>query len=186
LLTLRGTPTLYYGDELGMRDVPIAPELVRDPWEKNVPGLGLGRDPERTPMQWTPGPNAGFGTGTPWLPIAADADTVNVQSERADPASLLSFQRAVLSLRKREEALSIGSFTLLQGAPNLLCFQREHEGKSFVIVLNFSSEERVLSPFQFSVSRLVLSTIPARKLETFGDSLTVSGNEGLVLTPSNG
>jgi alpha-glucosidase len=52
LLTLRGTPTLYYGDEIGMRDVPILPEQVQDPWEKNVPGLGLGRDPERTPMQW--------------------------------------------------------------------------------------------------------------------------------------
>src|SRR4029079_12034848 len=69
LLTLRGTPTMYYGDEIGMRDIPIPPELVQDPWEKNVPGLGLGRDPERTPMQWNGAPNSSFTTGTPWLPL---------------------------------------------------------------------------------------------------------------------
>jgi alpha-glucosidase len=181
LLTLRGTPTLYYGDELGMQDVVIPPELVRDPFEKNVPGLGLGRDPERTPMQWTRGPNAGFSSGTPWLPIAADADTVNVETERADAASLLSFYRTLLQLRRREEALSIGSFTLLDGAPNLLCFRREHDGKSFTVVLNFSNDERLLQPPHASSSRLVLSTNPARKLGTLETSVTVSGNEGLVL-----
>jgi alpha-glucosidase len=64
-LTLRGPPTLYYGDELGMRDVAIPPQLVHDPWEKRVPGMGLGRDPERTPMQWDSSLQAGFTTGTP-------------------------------------------------------------------------------------------------------------------------
>ena len=60
LLTLRGTPTLYQGDELGMTDVPIPPDAVRDPWELQVPGLGLGRDPVRTPIPWDDGPNGGF------------------------------------------------------------------------------------------------------------------------------
>lgn len=69
LLTLRGTPTMYYGDEIGMRDVSIPPHRVRDPFEKNVPGLGLGRDPVRTPMQWTDGEFAGFSTAEPWLPL---------------------------------------------------------------------------------------------------------------------
>ena len=63
LLTLRGTPTLYYGDELGMTDVPIPPDEVQDPFEKNEPRHGLGRDPQRTPMQWDSSPNAGFTTG---------------------------------------------------------------------------------------------------------------------------
>jgi alpha-glucosidase len=69
LLTLRGTPTIYYGDELGMTDVPIPPEHARDPWELNEPGLG--RDAERTPMRWTDGPTAGFcpPSATPWLPV---------------------------------------------------------------------------------------------------------------------
>jgi alpha-glucosidase len=68
LLTLRGTPTLYQGDELGIADVPIPPDRVRDPWELRVPGLGLGRDPARTPMQWDGGPGAGFTTGEPVAP----------------------------------------------------------------------------------------------------------------------
>jgi alpha-glucosidase len=80
LLTLRGTPTLYNGDEIGMQDVPIPPELVQDPFEKNVPGIGVGRDPERTPMQWDASPSAGFSTGTPWLPVADNYAVVNVAS----------------------------------------------------------------------------------------------------------
>ena len=76
LLTLRGTPTLYNGDEIGMQDVSIPPDAVRDPFERNVPGRGFGRDPERTPMQWDAGPHAGFSAETPWLPIADDYRTV--------------------------------------------------------------------------------------------------------------
>ncbi len=181
LLTLRGTPTLYYGDELGMRDVPIPPELVRDPFEKNVPGLGLGRDPERTPMQWTPGPNAGFSSCLPWLPIGDDAETVNVRTQRADPTSLLSFYRTLLELRRREDALSIGSFALLDVAPNLLCFQRMHDQRRFTVLLNFSSDERTLQLPDFVATRVLLSTDPSRKVETVEPSITLSGNEGLVL-----
>ena len=69
LLTLRGTPTLYYGDEIGMRQVAIAPDQVRDPFEKNVPDIGVGRDGCRTPMQWDATRYAGFSTSTPWLPL---------------------------------------------------------------------------------------------------------------------
>ena len=81
LLTLRGTPTLYYGDEIGMQDGAITAEQVRDPYEKNVPGLGLGRDPERTPMQWDATRHAGFSNHTPWLPVASDYRAVNVAAE---------------------------------------------------------------------------------------------------------
>ena len=72
LLTLRGTPTLYYGDEIGMTDVPIPVDEVQDPFEKNEPGMGLGRDPQRTPMQWSAAAHAGFTTGAPWLRLADD------------------------------------------------------------------------------------------------------------------
>ena len=89
LLTLRGTPTLYYGDEIGMHDVEIPPEKVQDPFEKNVPGRGLGRDPQRTPMQWSAAKNAGFTAGKPWLPIAEDYAQNNVEAERDDPFSIL-------------------------------------------------------------------------------------------------
>jgi alpha-glucosidase len=79
LLTLRGTPTMYYGDEIGMHDVDLPLEQVEDPFEKNVPGVGLGRDPEPTPIQWEPSPNAGFTTGTPWLPLADDFDPARLR-----------------------------------------------------------------------------------------------------------
>ena len=98
LLTLRGTPTLYYGDEIGMRDVPIPPERVQDPLEKSVPGIGLGRDPERTPMQWSAAPQAGFSTAEPWLPLAEDFAQVNVAAQRGrsdlDPEPLPRADRA--------------------------------------------------------------------------------------------
>src|SRR3954471_5980167 len=78
LLTLRGTPTIYQGEEIGMKDVPIPTDQIQDPWERNVPGLGLGRDPERTPMQWDASPNAGFSSARPWLPLSPDYIEVNV------------------------------------------------------------------------------------------------------------
>ena len=98
---------MYYGDELGMCDVPIAPDQVQDPFEKNVPGMGLGRDPERTPMQWSAAPNAGFTLpqNKPWLPIAADVATVNVEAEQADPKSMLTLYRRLIALRRAERLL---------------------------------------------------------------------------------
>ncbi len=84
LLTLRGTPTLYYGDEIGMHQVAIAPDQVRDPFEKNVPGIGVGRDGCRTPMQWNATPHAGFSTATPWLPLSDDFAQENVVNLEAD------------------------------------------------------------------------------------------------------
>jgi alpha-glucosidase len=105
LLTLRGTPTLYYGDELGMHDVPIPHERIQDPWEKGVPGLG--RDPERTPMQWSAEPHAGFTRSAPWLPVADDFTRMNVAAERAEPTSMLALYRSLIDLRRRESALAL-------------------------------------------------------------------------------
>src|ERR1043166_76709 len=96
LFTLRGTPTLYYGDEIGMRDVEIPAALVRDPFERNVPGRGLGRDPERTPMQWSAEAQAGFTRAAPWLPIAADYREVNVETQDGDAHSMLPLYRRLI------------------------------------------------------------------------------------------
>jgi alpha-glucosidase len=117
LLTLRGTPTLYYGDELGMRDVPIPPDRVQDPWERRVPGLG--RDPVRTPMPWTPG--GGFTTGDPWLPLG---DTPSVAEQERDAGSLLSLYRRLLALRRSEEALTTGDFRLVRAEDGVLAYVR--------------------------------------------------------------
>ncbi len=114
LLTLRGTPTLYYGDELGLENVAIANDLVRDPWEKNVPGLRLGRDPVRTPMPWDATAAGGFTTGKPWLPLNADHATRNVAALSADPSSILSLYRALIALRRGSPALRQGKDRRLQ------------------------------------------------------------------------
>ena len=114
LLTLRGTPTCYYGDEIGMADVPIPPEFLQDPQAVNQPEIAhiVGRDPGRTPMQWDASPNAGFapaGVRT-WLPLAADYTTRNVAAQSSDPTSMLSFFRALTQLRQSSPALQIGEY----------------------------------------------------------------------------
>ncbi len=109
LLTLRGTPTLYYGDEIGMKQVAIAPDQVRDPWEINLPGRGLGRDGCRTPMQWDSSSQAGFTNGVSWLPLDSDFATRNVVAERENKTSMLNLYRALLTLRRARPELAVGS-----------------------------------------------------------------------------
>jgi len=157
LLTLRGTPTLYYGEEIGMRDVKIPPEAVMDPWERNVPGLGLGRDPCRTPMCWTSGPGAGFTTGVPWLPIGAEFRHVNVADEDRDPASFRSLYRALLALRRAEPALSVGAYRERWADAQLLMYERTEGARRLLIALNFSETAYPLPEFEDPL-RILLST----------------------------
>ena len=179
LLTLSDTPTLYYGDEIGMADVPIPPGLVQDPWEKNVRGIGLGRDPERTPMQWDASPNAGFTTGTPWLPVAADYEKTNVAAQRDDPRSVLSLHRALLALRRAEPALSAGSHTQVAASDDLLAYVREGEGRRFLVVLNMGAESRTFDGA--SEGRVVLSTGLDREGEEVSGALELRGEEGMIV-----
>jgi alpha-glucosidase len=139
LLTLRGTPTLYQGDEIGMTDVPIPPDQVQDPWERNVPGLGLGRDPVRTPMQWDGTPHAGFSGGVhTWLPLAADWPETNVAAQQADPRSLLNLYRGLLALRRAHPALAVGEITDVQWSDAVLQYERRLGPARLRVVLNFS------------------------------------------------
>jgi alpha-glucosidase len=138
LLTLRGTPTIYQGEEIGMADVPIPTELAQDPWERNTPGLGLGRDPVRTPMPWKAAPHAGFTVGQPWLPLADDCQTLNVEAQARDPKSMLALYRALLQLRRAEPGLSIGSYAAVAATDTLLAYERRSEGRRLLIVLNMS------------------------------------------------
>jgi alpha-glucosidase len=180
LLTLRGTPTLYYGDEIGMEDVPIPPGAARDPFERNVPGFG--RDPERTPMQWTGGVNASFTSGAPWLPIPAGADRANVDVQCIDRGSILSLYRRLLALRRTEAALAVGTFTLLEAGAHLLAYERAHAGDAFVIALNLGSsiEEWACEP-EAAGGRIVLSSALDREGEHVGARLRLRPDEGLIV-----
>lgn len=139
-LTLPGIPVVYYGDELGMHNVAIPPEAVQDPFEKQT-RLGLGRDPERTPMQWSSEDNAGFTSGTPWLPLADDYKQHNVETEMANPDSSLAMYRALLELR-RSSALRTGIYNEWQGSNDTVFgYTRQSEYEKLLILLNMSEVE---------------------------------------------
>src|ERR1043165_3727475 len=159
LLTLRGTPTIYYGDEIGMEQVPIARKDVRDPFEVRVPGQGLGRDGCRTPMQWDDGPNAGFSSAKPWLPLAANAVVNNVARERADPQSIYHLHRRLIALRKAHPALQLGSYRPVVASGDLLLYVRELAGSRIFIALNLGAEPAAVTFPQAAVAgTLLLST----------------------------
>jgi alpha-glucosidase len=142
LLTLRGTPTLYYGDELGMEDAALDAADVQDPYGKRVPGYGVGRDQVRTPMQWDDSKNAGFTDGEPWLPVSPAYRNQNVQAQMAAKTSLLSLYKALIDLRRAEPALSVGAFSLVHVDADTLIYERASEESAWLIALNFSAETR--------------------------------------------
>jgi alpha-glucosidase len=185
LLTLRGTPTLYYGDELGMVDVPIPANRVRDPLEKNIPGMGLGRDPSRTPMQWDGSPHAGFTVGEPWLPISDDFAVVNVQSEGDDATSMLSLYRRLLLLRRSYPALSVGEFEPIAATGDLLVYLRQTQGERVLVALNLGAE-----PYSFSIDSLgaegqiLLSTYLDRNQERVTSNIALRPDEGVIMSLS--
>jgi oligo-1,6-glucosidase/alpha-glucosidase len=158
LLTLRGTPTLYQGDELGIGRVSIPPSKVRDPKELREPGLGLGRDPSRTPMAWDSSQFAGFSETEPWLPLHEDWRTRNVKVQNDDPHSMLSLYRALLDLRRSEPALSVGYWHPLDGSEHVLAFERRHDRTRIQIWLNLTGTERRIDEMAVG-GRLLLSTL---------------------------
>jgi alpha-glucosidase len=187
LLTLRGTPTLYYGNEIGMHNSEIPPQYIQDPAEKNLPSMGFGRDPERTPMQWDDSPNAGFCplTVDPWLPIAPDYKQVNVAAQRQDRYSMLSLTRALLRLRRATPALALGSYTSIEGAPaDCFVYTRQFGGQRRLIALNFSSNEQQVQLPIMSTARILLSTHLDREEPVDLTSLRLRSNEGCIIDPT--
>ncbi len=142
LLTLRGTPTLYYGDEIGLADVAIPPSRVQDPRELREPGLGLGRDPVRTPMPWNATGHAGFSTAEPWLPLNPDWPTRNVLAQTGEPGSILALHRDLLNLRRKHAALAIGDFRLIEATGDVLAYERRHGDERIVMALNLGGTEQ--------------------------------------------
>ena len=180
LFTLRGTPTLYYGDELGMEDVPIPDDAIHDPVERNIPGLGIGRDPERTPMQWDDGPNGGFTTAErSWLPVAPDYKDNNVERERNDPSSVLTLHKRLIEMRQSEPALMVGGYRPLPAEGDALAYEREYGGTTFLIALNFGASEARL-PLEGRSGRVELSTMLDSVAAVSGE-LALRGDEGVVV-----
>ncbi len=172
LLTLRGTPTLWQGDELGMIDERVPEHMLQDPWALNNPGTGLGRDPVRIPIPWRDdAPGRGFTEGDPFLPLSTVA---SVAAQRADPHSMLTLVRSLIALRRAEPALSLGRYERLHAGGGVLAYARDGGGRSFAVALNFTGEGRPL-PVR---GRARLSTIPGRDLSAVDRLLP---NEGVIL-----
>lgn len=183
LLTLRGTPTCYYGDEIGMQDVPIPLEMIQDPPALNQPEIAhiVGRDPERTPMQWDASPNAGFSAAgvQTWLPLAENYPAVNVAGEVEDPGSFLSFFRKLLAYRKASPALKTGSYRSLEGAQDCFVYERQSGDERLLVALNFSDREQKLA-FKGS-GKVVLSTRLDREGTVDLADFTLRANEGCLI-----
>ncbi len=140
LLTLRGTPILYYGEELGMPQSRIPRRHIRDPIGKKFWPLPVGRDGARTPMHWSAGRNAGFTDGEPWLPVHPSFSRRNVAALDEDPRSLLWWYRRLIWLRRRHPALQVGGYRELKEVPReVFAYLRESEEEAVAVFLNFSS-----------------------------------------------
>jgi len=182
LLTLRGTPMLYYGDEIGMQQVAITPDQVRDPFEKNVPGIGVGRDGCRTPMQWNAGAHGGFTAGEPWLPLGDDYVQKNVANLSMETHSLLNLYRALIELRKATPELMAGSYVPVATIADLLAYRREYDGNVLLIVLNLGSDPiSIGSDTMAFPGEILLSTNLDRTGEPISGSLILRGDEGLII-----
>lgn len=180
LLTLRGTPTLYNGDELGIENGTILPEQIQDPQ-----GIGLGinqtRDVSRTPMQWDAGKNAGFSSMTPWLPLSADYQTRNVNVQSNDQSSILNLYRHLLWYRRSSDTLQLGDYKPIRVADGCFAYLRQYDAQRSLIVLNFANEEIQISIPGESAGQIVLST----NLDLDGpvslNKLRLRANEGLIV-----
>lgn len=186
LFTLRGTPTWYYGDEIGMQDVPIPPGKEQDPWGLRVPELNVGRDPARTPMQWDDSPNAGFAPPgvEPWLPVADNFAAVNVAAQDSDPASHLNTVRALLRLRRDLPVLhGDGYFAFVDGLPeDVLAYVRAHDVQRVLVVINMGAQPHTLDLSRLSASgHILIGTTPERAGTESLAALALHPHEGMLI-----
>jgi alpha-glucosidase len=178
LLTLRGTPTIYYGEEIGMRNVQIPPQEIQDPAEKNEPGIGLGRDPERTPMPWDSSLSAGFTKARPWLPLGEDYATRNVANLSRQRDSILTLYQKLIRLRRSNEALVSGRLKGVVANGNILRYERRDDGQHFAILLNLGHEQEEVN---LERGRIVVSTYLDREDDLFERNVSLRSSEGLIV-----
>ena len=181
LLTLRGTPTIYYGEEIGMTNVDIPRKMQKDPAGLRQPGQE--RDLCRTPMQWSTEPNAGFapeGTSELWLPLADDWREINVETQINNPGSMINFYCRLLAIRKEFPALRQGDYTPLDGMPEgCFVYQRQEAGQSITVALNFTGVPHRL-PLRGN-GQILLSTHLDREGPENLRSLNLKEHEGIII-----
>jgi alpha-glucosidase len=186
LLTMRGTPMFLYGDELGMVDQPVPRERQRDYF--GLSGRGVTRDPTRTPMPWSSGPNAGFSPASPddlWLPISAEHETISIEAQLADPDSSLNLFRRLIALRRESPALRQGRYVLVeQEAGDCLVYTRAADGDTKLIALNLTgAAQQVDLP---AAGTVLISTKRDREGEQVSGKLALRPDEAVVIDVGEG
>jgi alpha-glucosidase len=187
LLTLWGIPTMYYGDEIGMQNVPIPVDRVQDPAVLRAGGAeGASRDPQRTPMQWDASPNAGFALAgvEPWLPVAGDYQTVNVALQEQDPGSTLSFYKRLLRLRRKLPALHWGDFSFVSETPReVMAYTRSADGQRLLVAVNFGGDNHILDVSMIGgEGKLLLSTHRFDPQQVDLTALPIQAHESLLVS----
>ncbi|HEY7302318.1 MAG TPA: alpha-amylase family glycosyl hydrolase [Xanthobacteraceae bacterium] len=180
LLTLRGTPTVYYGDEIGMSEAAIAPDKIRDPVAARI--SGRGRDGCRTPMQWDGTSNAGFSPVEPWLPVSPNFSELNVERQRSDQDSIFNLFRRLIRLRRRTPALASGSYHPLVASGDLLLYVRQKQPDRILVALNLSGDPTAVELSSGTLAGTVaVSSAGDRDGEEVHGRLDLRGNEGAVI-----
>ena len=188
LLTLRGTPFLYYGEEIGMRDISLKRNEILDPPGKRYWPLHKGRDGCRSPMQWDNTLHAGFSSAKPWLPVHPNYRIRNLESQKSDPDSIFNFTREIIALRRAKPALHRGDFSLLTAQPkDTLAYLRQAAGQTILVALNFEDRPvniREIPPGKWNLLFSTNSSIegqPEVVLTTAGQTRQLSPYEVLIL-----
>ncbi len=182
LLTLRGTLTLYNGDELGLENGVISAEKVQDPQGKLL-GAERTRDVARTPMQWDASSQAGFSSSEPWLPVSDDYQLRNVETELKDETSILNLYRQLIWFRRQTSALQLGDYRgLPQSNEDCYCFIRSYEGQEFLVVLNFGDRPQEMILEQWKKGNIIISTHMDRNGPANLSPLSLRPNEGLLIS----
>jgi alpha-glucosidase len=180
-MTLRGTPFLYYGEEIGMENGKISKAQLSDPVGIRYWPVPTGRDPERTPMQWDASPNAGFTTGTPWLPVHWNRESINVETQTGDERSLLGLYKRLIALRNGSRVLQRGAWTPVHdGGDGVISYYRSLGTERNLIVLNFRNKPVTVEP---SAQWPELTANLTVELSTHRRPGSAPGNDSIYLDP---
>lgn len=179
ILTLRGTPTLYQGEELCLENSLIPFDEIQDPFAQA--GKGQGRDGERTPMPWDGSPHYGFSTHQPWLRMGSDSPLRHVEAQEADPQSMLTMTRALLALRQQEKALNVGEWRSLYADDHVLAYERFDAQDRFIIVLNFTHQTVLAEPPPYPCRLVLSSYLDEGAAQTdLADKIVLRPDEGCI------
>ena len=186
LLTLRGAPTVYYGEELGMHNVKIPKNKIQDPPALNQPEIAdlVGRDPERTPMLWDSSANAGFsGEGVEtWLPVSDDYKEMNVKVQCTENDSMLSYFKKLVKLRTTEEAFTVGDYIpVTVSAKNVFAYKRKTDTAEYAVILNFDSMDKKIDLSHFGEQLTVVISSDNERRSSIDKDLILKGDEGVIL-----